>query len=173
VKTAGECYVIAEQCERQAAAVKSQEARKILLEVSIKWRRLAAATITAAANCHDARRVRASTKPRFENAMEKIEDVRRAVEAIIHAFGDLHDRYDEAETLSLMRALGRNCPVTERALVGATPDQHASREALHRMCVNVEHAIRRAISQPAQAEHQQALVEQVRELHSLARSMRQ
>jgi hypothetical protein len=49
VKTARECYDMAEQCERQAAAVKNQEARKILLEVSIKWRRLAADIESSAA----------------------------------------------------------------------------------------------------------------------------
>jgi hypothetical protein len=105
--------------------------------------------------------------------MEKIDGIRHAVEAIAAASGDLGDRYDEGEALSLMRALGRHCPVTERALVGAKPHQQAARQALHTRCISIEHAIRRAIAQPAQAEHQQAVVKQVGELHRLTRAMRE
>ena len=41
METARECYEMAEQCERQAATVKNKEARQILLEVAVKWRKLA------------------------------------------------------------------------------------------------------------------------------------
>jgi hypothetical protein len=40
METPHECYEMAEQCERQAATVKNEQARKILLEVASKWRDL-------------------------------------------------------------------------------------------------------------------------------------
>ena len=39
--TSRECYQMANQCEQQAAVVHNKQARQILLEVAIKWRRLA------------------------------------------------------------------------------------------------------------------------------------
>jgi hypothetical protein len=54
--------------------------------------------------------------------MENLEDIRLAVEAILGACGDLQDRYDEPEALSLMRALGRHCPVTAAGAAGLAPD---------------------------------------------------
>jgi hypothetical protein len=35
-----ECFEIARQCERNAAEVKSEQARQILLETAAQWRRL-------------------------------------------------------------------------------------------------------------------------------------
>ena len=40
MQTARECYQMAEQCEQQAAAVKNERARQLLLEVAAKWRQL-------------------------------------------------------------------------------------------------------------------------------------
>lgn len=40
METARECYQMAEQCEQQATAVKSDRVRQLLLEVAGKWRRL-------------------------------------------------------------------------------------------------------------------------------------
>ena len=58
METACECYQMAEQCERQAADVKSARAREILIEVAALWRKLGddlsiaerAAPIPSAAN---------------------------------------------------------------------------------------------------------------------------
>jgi hypothetical protein len=38
METAPDCYAMAEQCEQQAATVKSDQPREILLEVAAKWR---------------------------------------------------------------------------------------------------------------------------------------
>jgi hypothetical protein len=40
MKTARECYQMAEKCERQAIVVKSDRARKTLTEVAAQWRKL-------------------------------------------------------------------------------------------------------------------------------------
>jgi hypothetical protein len=40
METPRECYEMAEQCERQAATVKNQRARELLLEVAAKWREI-------------------------------------------------------------------------------------------------------------------------------------
>jgi len=40
METPRECYDMAEQCERQAATVKNERARELLLEVAAKWRQL-------------------------------------------------------------------------------------------------------------------------------------
>jgi hypothetical protein len=40
METARECYQMAEQCKQQAAGVKNEQARQILLEAAAQWRRL-------------------------------------------------------------------------------------------------------------------------------------
>jgi hypothetical protein len=41
MKTSGECYAMAEQCERQAGTVQNKRAREILLATAESWRKLA------------------------------------------------------------------------------------------------------------------------------------
>ena len=40
METPRECYQMAEQCEQQAATVKNERARRLLLEVAAKWRQI-------------------------------------------------------------------------------------------------------------------------------------
>jgi hypothetical protein len=40
LETPRECYQMAEQCEQQAATVKNERARHLLLEVAAKWRQM-------------------------------------------------------------------------------------------------------------------------------------
>ena len=40
METARECYDMAKQCEQQAATVRNEKARHLLLEVAAKWRKL-------------------------------------------------------------------------------------------------------------------------------------
>jgi hypothetical protein len=96
-------------------------------------------------------------------AVDKFKALCDAVSAIAQSCGQLDTRYDEKEAIKLILMLGK-CGPTLATVVEATPKQEALRLALHDYGHALEDAIRKAVGNPAAAQHQRHVVDLVAQL---------
>jgi len=93
------------------------------------------------------------------------QNLKKTIEDVAGAVGDLAQRYNEREAIQLIRALG-DCDsfIAPGLNYRHTEQQEKARREFHAACTNVSSAIRQAIGFPAEANHQQRVVRLVREM---------
>jgi hypothetical protein len=95
--------------------------------------------------------------------------LRETVEQTRRAIGALGERYDEAEALLLIKALG-NCDAFIGPAVAHlhTPQQEQARHLFHQACTALSTAIRLAVAYPGRSEKEARVVGLVRQVMEAA-----